>query len=1069
MQRRPVVIAILSWNRRKLLRDCLEAIARHTDYPHTLCVVEQGSTDGSREYLQGLGDRVVPILLDENVGFVRGNNLVMDRFREQDVVLLNNDTLVRPGWLTALADRAYSAPEVGIVGAKLVYPDGRLQEAGGEIFQDGTGRNIGKRDDPDRYSYTQVREVDYCSAACLYVRREVLERVGFLDERYHPAYFEDTDLCFAAAAAGFRVLYEPAAVVVHLEGGTAGRGAEQSSLSRELQERNRPKFLEKWAVQLRTKRTGMYDHRPRNGKPQLLMILPFMPLYDKAAGELKWFRTLPLLQERYDVVLLARNAQQQRKYIDAVEAMGVTVYATDQTRLEAMGISAEAPFRLDFEALLRANDFQAVLIGFWHVAHQYLEEIRRHAPRAMVVIDSVDLEYVRLERKGALTGSEAERWKSEWVRRAELEMYRRADLVLTVTEQDRRTLQAEIPGLATGISADIHPLLEPCEESDGLLFVGNFGHDPNEDAVRWFCREVFPRIRPQLPGVRLSVVGNAPTPAVLALAGPDVTVTGYVPEVDPYYQAARVGVFPIRYGAGMKGKVAKGLLAGLPMVLTSVCAEGMELVHEESALIADTAETFAEAVVRLYRDEALRARVRRGAQRTGERLYGLATVRRHWEATFALLAAGRPTPPAPAPAAPPPPARPAYRKLARRPALVPSLGIVIPVHNCLAHTQQCVETIRRYTELPHEILVVDNGSSDGTADWCWREHLHCVRLPENRGFAAACNAGIREALSEFVILLNNDTLVAPGWAERLLDHLEREPAAGLVGPSTSYASSAQQIPAEYTGLEEYLRFARRIAREHKGQTVEVDRLVGVCLAARRRLFEEIGLFDERFGLGNYEDDDLCLRVRMAGYRLLWARDVYIHHIGSQTFASVQVDYQGLLEKNREIFRQKWDVRGQASERLRHLLAAPLATTPAAASLPDSPPAGPDPERLAALAAAGRAGSWGAILGELERLGTRHPAAAAVQALWGQALWRAGRRAEAEARLRRAVALTPEAVEARTLLAELYMAAGRAGEALAELEAVRRLRPQDDEVAELVRALRDRMSVPAGAGAEVGRG
>ena len=138
-------------------------------------------------------------------------------------------------------------------------------------------------------------------------------------------------------------------------------------------------------------------------------------------------------------------------------------------------------------------------------------------------------------------------------------------------------------------------------------------------------------------------------------------------------------------------------------------------------------------------------------------------------------------------------------------------------------------------------------------------------------------------------------------------------------PSTNYASSIQQIEAGYNGVDEYLKFAKRIARENAGQGEEVDRLVGVCLAARRRLFDEVGLFDERFGMGNYEDDDLCVRVRQRGYKLLWAKDVFIHHIGSQTFAAVQVDYQELLTRNREILRQKWDLRAHTPERIRHIV------------------------------------------------------------------------------------------------------------------------------------------------------
>ena len=274
---KPIIISILTLNNLPLLKQCIESIEAHTGVPHRICVVDQGTTDGSGDYLDGLGDSIDVIHSPENLGFVVGNNRVMERYPDSDIVLLNDDTIVQPGWLSALRDCAYSADDIGITGAKLLYPDGRLQEAGGEIFQDGSGRNIGKNDEPDRHIYNIRTEVDYCSGACLFIKRQVLDKVGYLDEIFSPAYWEDTDLCFRARKAGYRVIYEPTSQVIHYEGATAGSPA-QKSLSQQLQQRNKPKFMARWGDELKQHRKNVFETGSDSGKDKILIIMPFLPM-----------------------------------------------------------------------------------------------------------------------------------------------------------------------------------------------------------------------------------------------------------------------------------------------------------------------------------------------------------------------------------------------------------------------------------------------------------------------------------------------------------------------------------------------------------------------------------------------------------------------------------------------------------------------------------------------------------------------------------------------------------------------------------------------------------------------
>ena len=899
---RKAVISILALNNLELTKNCIESIFANTDGEYRICVFNQASDDGTREYLESLGDRIDSIHSPKNVGFVTGNNEVMERYPEDDVVLLNNDTLVKKGWLGALRDCAYSDPAIGIVGAKLVYPDGRLQEAGGEIFRDGSGRNIGKFDDPDRHIYNVRRDVDYCSGACLYIKRDVLSQIGCLDEVFSPAYWEDTDICFRARSAGFRVVYEPASEVVHLEGATAG-SPEKRTLSAQLQEKNKPVFMERWGKELEKHRENVFEVRGTPGRKKILIIQPFLPMYDRAAGEKRWFHTLKILTKHYDVVFLARNGAGQLKYINEVEKMGVTVFHTDQSRLQNMGCDMKGPVWIDFPQLLRSNDFKAIIVGFYHVAHQYWRDIRQHSPQSVFIIDSFDVCYVRQKRKALISGDPARLWEAEETKRLELAMYRRADMVLTVTEKDRATLLEEAPDLNVGISTDIHPVTTDEGESErrDIVFVGNFNHDPNEDAVVFFMQEIWPKVKERVPDLKFYIVGNAPTEKIKSYAGEDVVVTGFVPEVIPYLLKARAFVVPLRYGAGLKGKIGEALSCGIPIVTTSIGAEGMDLVHRRSAMIADEPDRFADMVAEVCSNDDLWGTLASEGRALAQRNYSYDAVETYWKEVFEFIAKGVPE-------------KRAMRSGTHEdgymwprpvPEICPDAGIVIPVHNHLETTRNCWMSIKKNTGVPYQLILVDNGSTEEVSYEADQNNVEVIRNDDNMGFAHACNQGIKATWGEYVVILNNDTIVPPGWLQKLMWHMENDDSVGIVGPSTSFASTIQQIPVHYKNERGLYEFSEEVYKRNRHTSMEADKVVGVCMLMRRKMLDEIGLFDTRFGIGNFEDDDICLRARLAGYKVLWAKDTFVHHEGSKTFRSIDVDYGRLMEENREKFAAKW--------------------------------------------------------------------------------------------------------------------------------------------------------------------
>jgi GT2 family glycosyltransferase/glycosyltransferase involved in cell wall biosynthesis/Tfp pilus assembly protein PilF len=239
------------------------------------------------------------------------------------------------------------------------------------------------------------------------------------------------------------------------------------------------------------------------------------------------------------------------------------------------------------------------------------------------------------------------------------------------------------------------------------------------------------------------------------------------------------------------------------------------------------------------------------------------------------------------------------------------VSIIILTHNQLGDTRQCLASIEQHTPISHELILVDNGSTDGTPEFfrqyaSTRNNVRVVVNRANLGFSAGNNLGLALARGGAVLLLNNDTVVTEGWIERMLAVFERHTEAGLVGPVSNSVSGPQLVSSvKYSRLADLPAFAAQLTSAQSGQSLEVPRLVGFCLLLRRAVLEKIGGFDEQFGNGNFEDDDLCLRAGFAGFKLRIARDAFVHHTGGQTFKGARIDYRASMLRNWDLFKTKW--------------------------------------------------------------------------------------------------------------------------------------------------------------------
>ena len=366
------------------------------------------------------------------------------------------------------------------------------------------------------------------------------------------------------------------------------------------------------------------------------------------------------------------------------------------------------------------------------------------------------------------------------------------------------------------------------------------------------------------------------------LASDRVAVTGYVEDLAPYLKGARVSVSPLRYGAGMKGKIGEAMAWGLPVVTSSIGAEGMGLVDGHDSLIADGASDFAARVVELYNEEKLLRRISENGRHTVEANWSSGAIRQKIAQIFESV----------------------QRKRSKT-------SIIILTFNEMECTRQCLRSIQKHTPEPHEVILIDNGSSDGTVKWLRdvvKEHGN-YRLIENRknlGFARGCNQGMTAASGDVLVLLNNDVVVTDGWLTGMLECLRSAQDVGIVGPMTNRISGIQQVPAVgYSQLTDLDAYAEAFRCRNRHRRIECRRIVGYCMVFRKRLVQEIGGLDESFGSGNFEDDDLCLRSILAGYRNLIAGDVFVHHFGSRTFIGNRIDYSSSISGNRKIFNAKW--------------------------------------------------------------------------------------------------------------------------------------------------------------------
>lgn len=600
-----VSIVIPVYNQIHYTYACLASILEYTkDVSYEVIIADDVSTDATA-HLGSYAEGLVICRNNTNQGFLRNCNNAAKSARGRYVMFLNNDTTVTEGWLSALVNLIESDPSIGMVGSKLVYPDGRLQEAGGILWSDGSGWNYGRLDDPDKPEYNYVKDVDYISGAAILLSNQLWKKIGGFDTRFAPAYCEDSDLAFEVRKAGYRVVYQPLSKVVHFEGISNGTDVEGTGLKR-YQVANSKKLKEKWAEEFRKQcvNTGNPDPfraRERSmGKPIILVVDHYVPTYDRDAGSKTTFQYLNMfLKKGYVVKFLGDNFLHEEPYSTTLLQMGIEILYGQECQAHIWDWLKDHGDDISFAYLNRP-----------HIAVKYIDFIREHT-NMKVIYYGHDLHFLREGREFALSGDQEKRQSAEYWKSMEMSLMYKADMSYYPSYIERDAIK-EVDELipVKDIVAYVYEefmdsISDDFSQREGLLFVGGFAHPPNADAVLWFANEIYPLIRETL-SIPFYVVGSKVTDEIKALEQPGngIIIKGFVSEEElaHLYGVCKLVVVPLRYGAGVKGKVIEALYYGAPVVTTSIGAEGISGAEDVMA-VWDTPREFADAVIRLYQDD----------------------------------------------------------------------------------------------------------------------------------------------------------------------------------------------------------------------------------------------------------------------------------------------------------------------------------------------------------------------------------------------------------------------------------------------------------------------------------
>lgn len=566
-----------------------------TNYSYEVVVVDDVSTDQTIE-IESIIKNVRVIKNEENLLFLRNCNKAAELVDGEYLIFLNNDVEVTAYWSDELINGLKTMPNAGLTGSKLLNLDGTLQEAGGIVWGSGTPWNVGYGQNAQAPEFNYVRQVDYLSGAALAISRKVWNKVGGFSEEFIPAYYEDTDLAFKIREAGLKVYYQPFSQVIHFEGMSHGRDVSEGI--KQYQEVNSKTFRKKWSEQYKNngvEGVNLQIEKDRNISKRVLAIDYATPRPDIDAGSYAAIQEIKLLQSfGMKVSFVPENMAYFGNYSQDLQRMGVEVLFY--------------PFYASINEIIetRGKEFDIFYITRYNIAEICIDKIKEVNPSAKIIFNNADLHFLR-ELRFSLQQKDTNLKSVNETKNRELKVMEKVDAILSYNESEHAIILSHL-------FKDENIFLCPWvlekkftknnfEERRDIVFLGNYNHHPNFQAVEFFVKEVMPGIRALNKGIKFRIYGSNMGNKLDEFVADDVILDGYIPNLEAMFSTARIFLAPLLSGAGIKGKVLESMAYGVPTILSPVAAEGTGLNHKISTFVARSPDEWVEYIEKLYNNK----------------------------------------------------------------------------------------------------------------------------------------------------------------------------------------------------------------------------------------------------------------------------------------------------------------------------------------------------------------------------------------------------------------------------------------------------------------------------------
>jgi GT2 family glycosyltransferase len=599
-----LTIILVLYNKAHLSFDCLQSLRNNIDssiVEYEIIVFDNGSSDRTTDLLEAI-DNAVVITNKENIGYLRAVNKCVEIARSDFILLLNNDTYVPHGTIERAIETLKEDSSIGAVGAKLILPNGVLQEAGSIIWADGSCHGYLRNFDPAHFAANFTRDVDYCSGAFLMTSRELYVRLGGFDEIYAPAYYEETDLCAKYQENGYRIVYEPMVEIIHYEFGSASSATQ----AMQLQKINKAKFYDRHCRLLSDKmvadQSNILEARTVDRqKIKVLFIDDKVPYSSLGSGFPRAGALLNMLAQMGIMLTLLPTDDSQHDWAEVRSCLDKRIeVAFGYPRGNMNAFLTERTGYYDIIAVSRPHNMAALL----DTAYMKNPDLNR----PFIWYDAEALfSFREIARKKILAGTVDEKANALMVQ-SELDLSSKAQIISCVSDQEA-ALFKQHGKRAVRLGHLVAKSFGPANfyaRSD-FLFVGGLADEltPNTDSIIWFIDHVWPFVTKEVSSARLILVGSNKSREVSNRLSDKIVSLGRQEDIEAVYNNSRVFVAPTRFSAGIPHKVHEAAAAGLPCVVTKQLAEQLSWSHRNQLMIADDPMSFARYCVELYSDEDL--------------------------------------------------------------------------------------------------------------------------------------------------------------------------------------------------------------------------------------------------------------------------------------------------------------------------------------------------------------------------------------------------------------------------------------------------------------------------------